>query len=168
MLQPGRCHLPTAPKIRHCDLEALAYSAAQIAFSLRLMARLTAARRTPSLLTIDPTSHARASHCPVIALVVNTAVILTIDRASSSGRQTRQRHASSIANIVILFIVYLRRIFSPDSTERRIILKLRVRHRVLSASSRDKPPRHDHLVSPFSPTTSSIVHVLYTSLHHSR
>ena len=107
-------------RFRCCDFEALAHSAAQSHLHLRLLARLTVAGWPSSPLTIDLT---RAIHCPVIAPVVNTVIILTIDLAASSGRHTRQRRMPVDRQQRHPVHRYLRQLFSPDSTERRITSK---------------------------------------------
>ena len=77
-------------RFRRCDFEALAHcSCSDSHFSTYAFWHDSLLPVSRHLLTIDLT---RATHCPVIAPVVNTVIILTIDRASSSGRHTRQRH----------------------------------------------------------------------------
>ena len=93
MLQPGRCpssHFTEDSGVLTSSFGLLCSPDSRT--SLRLLARFTAASWLS--FTIDySTAYLRATHCPVRAIVVvNTVIILTIDRASSSGRHTRQRH----------------------------------------------------------------------------
>ena len=77
-------------RFRRCDFEALAHcSCPDSHFSTYAFWHDSLLPVSWHQLTIDLT---RATHCPVIAPVVNTVIILTIDRASSTGRHTRQRH----------------------------------------------------------------------------
>ena len=104
-------------RFRRCDFEALAHcSCSEGHFSTYVFWHDSLLPVSRHLLTIDLT---RATHCPVIAPVVNTVIILTIDLAASSGRHTRQRHMP-VDRQQRHPVHYLRRLFSLDSTERRI------------------------------------------------
>ena len=103
-------------RFRRCDFEALAHcSCPDSHFSTYAFWHDSLLPVSRHLLTIDLT---RATHCPIIVPVVNTVIILTIDRASSSGRHTRQRHMP-VDRQQRHPARYLRRLFSPDFTERR-------------------------------------------------
>ena len=89
-------------RFRRCDFEALAHcSCSDSHFSTYAFWHDSLLPVRRHLLTIDLT---RATHCPVIAPVVNTVIILTIDLAASSGRHTRQRHMPVDRHTVIPFI----------------------------------------------------------------
>ena len=172
MLQPGRCpssHFTEDSGVLTSSFGLLCSPDSRT--SLRLLARFTAASWLS--FTIDySTAYLRATHCPVRAIVVvNTVIILTIDLAASSGRHTRQRHMP-VDRQHRHPAHYLRRLFSPDFTERRT-------SKTPSTSPRRAPLHAAHAFiqlriiacswAPFStaslaPSTSTS----YTFLHPSR
>ena len=105
-------------RFRCCDFKALAYTAAQIVTSPLTLSGIIHFVRWPSshcLSTSPPgDSLSRQSHSSIAI----TAIILTIDLAASSGRHTRQRHMP-VDHQQHHPARYLRRLFSPDFTERR-------------------------------------------------
>ena len=173
MLQPGRCpssHFTEDSGVLTSSFGLLCSPDSRT--SLRLLARFTAASWLS--FTIDySTAYLRATHWPVRAIVVvNTVIILTIDLAASSGRHTRQRHMPVDRQLRHPVHHYLRRLFSPDFTERRT-------SKTPSTSPRRAPLHAAHAFiqlriiacswAPFStaslaPSTSTS----YTILHPSR
>ena len=157
-------------RFRRCDFEALAHcSCPDSHFSTYAFWHDSLLPVSRHLLTIDLT---RATHCPVIAPVVNTVIILTIDRASSSGRHTRQRHMP-VDRQQRHPVHYLRRLFSPDFTERRITSKdSEHHHRVEHHSRRPRvlpAPHHRLLVSAlFTASLAPSTSTSYASLHQPR
>ena len=122
------------------------------------------------LLTIDLT---RATHCSVIAPVVNTVIIVTIDLhvAASSGRHTRQRHMP-VDRQQRHPARYLRRLFSPDFTERRISTKTPSTITASSTISRrlrvHPAPHHHRLLVSALFTAYRVSSTSYASLHQPR
>ena len=148
-------------RFRRCDFEALAHcSCPDSHFSTYAFWHDSLLPVSRHLLTIDLT---RATHCPVIAPVVNTVIILTIDRESSSGRHTRHRHLP-VDRQQRHPARYLRRLFSPDFTERRTSKT----PSIITASSttsrrlRVQPaPHHRLFVSAlFTASLASSIHVV--------
>ena len=173
MLQPGRCpssHFTEDSGVLTSSFGLLCSPDSRT--SLRLLARFTAASWLS--FTIDySTAYLRATHCPVRAIVVvNTVIILTIDLAASSGRHTRQRHMPVDRQLRHPVHHYLRRLFSPDFTERRTS---KTPSTITASSTTSRRPRVHPLRiivcswAPFStaslaPSTSTS----YTFLHPSR
>ena len=157
-------------RFRRCDFEALAHcSCSDSHFSTYAFWHDSLLPVSRHLLTIDLT---RATHCPVIAPVVNTVIILTIDRASSSGRHTRQRHLP-VDRQQRHPARYLRRLFSPDLIHGASHLKDSEHHHCVehhfTPPTRSSAPHHRLLVSAlFTASLAPSTSTSYASLHQPR
>ena len=152
-------------RFRRCYFKALAYTAAQIVTSpLTPPGTIHCCWLAVSSLTIRP--DLRATHCPVRAIVDSQ------HRHASSGRHTRQRHMP-VDRQQRHPVHYLRRLFSPDSTERRITSKdsehhHRVEHH-FTPPTRHPAPHHRLLVSAlFTASLAPSTSTFYASLHQPR
>ena len=134
MFQSGRCHLPAAPKIPALRCRSLCPLCSQDSRISTYAFWHDCCRL--AVFSIDYRPYLRATHCPVRVIVGSQHRHHPHHRLSIFLRATYPSEPCLVDHHHRHPPRYLRWLFSLDSTERRIILRLRVRHRVLSASSR--------------------------------
>ena len=144
MLQPGRCHLPTAPKILALWFQSLIGPLCSPDSHISTYAfwhdSLLPDGRLHYWLSVFDLTSGRLTVPSEPSSVANTVIILTIDLAASSGRHTRQRHASR----------------SPTTSSRSPLPPSALQSRLHGASHLNKDSEHHHRVEHhFTPPTRS-------------